>query len=1325
MIMVIRNWLKTFRARISLSSRMLRKSPRRLARRRLGQPLLAGQVTPLETRILPSAGVVKDVWEGFESSDVIPWVELDGKLLFTANDGVHGDELWVTDGTEGGTLLLKDIIVGDEYSGSYPSELVKAGDLVFFRAITNEHNAELWRTDGTPEGTVMVKDITPDENDSTPTDLTVVNGIVYFAASDENEDRELWRSNGTAEGTYRVKDILPGSGHDDSSVPTNLMNVNGTLFFTARGVDGRELWTSDGTEGGTVQVMDIWPGATESYISGMTVVGSTLYFTANDGPDPITGNHGNELWKSDGTEAGTVMVKDIAPGPASSNPQGGVAMNGILYFIAKDPAGGYDLWRSDGSSVGTYRILDVTADEGIPSLYGLTPIGGTLYFAVGTDYSGEDDYGQTDLWKSDGTPEGTEFITTVSPAFYGNYLGNMTNVQGTLYFTTYNAQSAAELWKSDGTAAGTTVIDLGAAAASSPDPYYLTVFEDALYFVATTATLGEELWKLELDIVENLPPVVTIDPTSGSQPEGTYGLETVILADVLLTDDGLGAHIFSLSGPDAEYFELLGDALLSLKAGTVLDFETKQTYSVTVNVDDPSIGGAVDTSATFTLNVTNVNELPTVSLTEVLSTLAEDADTAAAIEVATIQIADDALGTNVLSLDGADAAFFEIVGGSLRLKAGTVLNAEAKSTYSVTVNLNDASIGGAVDSSATFTLTVTNVNQPPSVSLTGVTSTRAENSSSASAVTVATIQVSDDALGTNVLSLSGADAEFFEIVGNSLRLKAGTNLDFETKSTYDVTVEVNDGTVGSTPDDTVDYTLNVTNVNELPTVSLTEVASTLAENTSTASAIEVATIQIADDALGTNVLSLAGTDAASFEIVGGSLRLKAGTVLNFESKSTYSVTVNLNDASIGGAVDSSATFTLNITDVNEPPSVSLTGVTSSLAESTSTVSAITVATIQVTDDAHVNNDQVLSLAGDDAEFFEIVGSSLRLKAGVALNFEAKSSYTVTVQVDDEGLGSSPDGSVDYTLSVTNVNEAPTAVILSDVTSTLSEHASTTSAIVVATIDVTDDALGTETLSLSGPDAAFFQIVGNQLRLKAGTVLDFETKSTYSVTINVNDAAVGGSPDASVAYSLTLTDEDDTQVIALSNNVISEGLKKGTVVGTLSMNLPAAKPKYTLVAGAGGADNARFSISGGQLKTRGVLNFEAQQTYTVRVQMKDGNKPPVFAVFLISVTDVNEPPTVLNLSNLKVTENNTPGHGIGTFSTNDADTGDSWTYTLVPGSGSADNARFVIVDNELRAVGSFDYEQKKKYSIRVRVTDSSGRWYERKFTITVTNVRDPR
>lgn len=210
------------------------------------------------------------------------------------------------------------------------------------------------------------------------------------------------------------------------------------------------------------------------------------------------------------------------------------------------------------------------------------------------------------------------------------------------------------------------------------------------------------------------------------------------------------------------------------------------------------------------------------------------------------------------------------------------------------------------------------VNQPPTVSLANVVTSLPEDTDTSSPVKVANIIVTDDDLGTNNLSLEGGDKALFAIAGNELRLKAGATLDFETNPSLDVTVVVDDPAVGNTPDDTASLSVKINDVNELPSVSLSNTVTTLREDIDTSSAIRVADIAVHDDALGTNNLYLAGDDASLFEILNNELRLQAGTTLDFETNPSLEVTVAVDDSTIGSTPDGSISLVVSVLDVAGP-----------------------------------------------------------------------------------------------------------------------------------------------------------------------------------------------------------------------------------------------------------------------------------------------------------------------------------------------------------------------------------------------------------------------
>src|SRR5262249_16139833 len=209
-----------------------------------------------------------------------------GTLFFTANDGVNGEELWKSDGTTAGTVLVKDINSGSAFGygyGSRPYELTAVGGTLFFSADDGVHGRELWKSDGTEAGTVLVKDINPHPHPfgPRPSGLAAVGGTLFFSADDGVHRPELWKSDGTEAGTVLVKDINPNSayGFPVGSYPHYLTDVGGTLFFAANdGTNSLELWKSDGTEAGTVLVKDINPGGGNngSLPNHLTAVNGTL-----------------------------------------------------------------------------------------------------------------------------------------------------------------------------------------------------------------------------------------------------------------------------------------------------------------------------------------------------------------------------------------------------------------------------------------------------------------------------------------------------------------------------------------------------------------------------------------------------------------------------------------------------------------------------------------------------------------------------------------------------------------------------------------------------------------------------------------------------------------------------------------------------------------------------------------------------------------------------------------------------------------------------------------------------------------------------------------
>ncbi|MBX3412277.1 MAG: hypothetical protein KF708_06125 [Pirellulales bacterium] len=274
----------------------------------------------------------------------------------------------------------------------------------------------------------------------------------------------------------------------------------------APGTVGVELWVSDGTTAGTRLVKDIRPGPANSSPQQLTNVNGTLFFIAR------TDEHGLELWKSDGTTSGTVLVKDISSGPNSSAPSDLSNVNGMLYFRTQLEGNTTTIHRSDGTEAGTVLLAVIPklspSSEVVSG--GFTEVNGLAFFR------GDDGTNGMELWKSDGTPGGTSIVKNIGPGINRGVNNHGINVGGTLFFTADDG-TGFRLWMSDGTPAGT--VKLG-----TTSPHDLTNLNGLLYFGAFEAGLGNELWKSD---GTQAGTVLVGDITPGSSSSAPDGLTTI------------------------------------------------------------------------------------------------------------------------------------------------------------------------------------------------------------------------------------------------------------------------------------------------------------------------------------------------------------------------------------------------------------------------------------------------------------------------------------------------------------------------------------------------------------------------------------------------------------------------------------------------------------------------------------------------------------------------------------------------------------------------------------------------------------------------------
>ena len=445
-----------------------------------------------------------DIYSGPLSDRIV----VDGKFYFFSDDGVHGRELWRSDGTALGTFLIRDLCPGT--CGTrfpYWSDMAALGDQVVFAADDGVHGLELWITDGSALGTRLVADLRPGYSSSFIQTLTSAGDQAFFVAHVDDQRYALWRTDGTAKGTYSITPPGPGESFSPSSIHpgpgflylcnagwagqaglwrsdgssngttfvapvdcwqnsigkrgTMTVSPTGVLFFQGSPLASydEELWRSDGTAAGTFRVKDIVPGAEGSWPIGLAWLGSELLFTANGASTYF------ELWRTDGTEAGTVAI----PLADEAYPYTGwgswTVAGGRYYFAAEDPAHGLEPWVYDGLTA--WRVTDLVPGPGSAILWGSPDFSLPFFEAFGTEalFTATDGVFGTELWRTDGSQAGTVRVSDIAPGPAGIHLpiywgAVASSLGGRPLIVEHQPLAGERLWRLNGSGTAMELVDV-------------------------------------------------------------------------------------------------------------------------------------------------------------------------------------------------------------------------------------------------------------------------------------------------------------------------------------------------------------------------------------------------------------------------------------------------------------------------------------------------------------------------------------------------------------------------------------------------------------------------------------------------------------------------------------------------------------------------------------------------------------------------------------------------------------------------------------------------------------------------------------------------
>jgi hypothetical protein len=543
------------------------------------------------------------------------------------------------------------------------------------------------------------------------------------------------------------------------------------------------------------------------------------------------------------------------------------------------------------------------------------------------------------------------------------------------------------------------------------------------------------------------------------------------------------------------------------------------------------------------------------------------------------------------------------------------------------------------------------------------------------------------------------------------RLLSAVPLDFETKNSYSIRLRTTDSGGASFEKA---FTIKVTNVNEAPS-SLSLNANTLQENMPAGTMVGAfsTTDQDSGDTHSYSLVSGSGsTDNVLYSISGNTLKTK--TSFDYEAKTTHSIRVRVTDS---GGLWFEQTFNIKIIDINEAPSSILLS-NARISEKLPTSSLVGLLTAVDQDAGDLHSFSLVEGTGDvDNASFTI--SDRSLLTNEVFDLAVKSSYSIRVRaVDRAGLAAE----TAFTITIMPYNQPPTDITISKNAVPENQPAGTAVGF-FATIDPNvDDTFTYMLVSGEGSvDNTLFAITGSEL--KTAALFDFEVRTSYSIRVRSTDS---GGLFIEKTFAVQITNVNEAPIsLNLSSASVDENQPAGTTVGSLSSTDPDAGDihRYTLVSGTGSADNSLFRISSSLLQTHAVFDFETRKTYNVRVRVTDAGGLFLEKAFTITIVDINDPPTLLELAGNEIPENNRASDEIGILSTLDQDSWENHSYTLVPGEGDSGNGAFTISGSRLLAAVAFDYETQTSYSIRLRVTDLGGLWYERSFIVFILPVNE--
>jgi hypothetical protein len=690
---------------------------------------------------------------------------------------------------------------------------------------------------------------------------------------------------------------------------------------------------------------------------------------------------------------------------------------------------------------------------------------------------------------------------------------------------------------------------------------------------------------------------------------------------------------------------------LKLAQTAAFDYEKEQSITLVVKAIDtgkPNLNGAgrLDDVKEIVVAIKDINEKPVLTIAPQV-TIAENIKGAELSAVTVVDPEKDSITYEIRNGQAIDDRF-EVKDGKLKLKDDLSFDFETESSLTLTVTATDNGKpnfngAGKLNDNQTIAVTVQDINEKPVLTI-APQATIAENGKGAELSAVTVVDPEKDTITYEIRNGQTID-DRFEVKDGKLKLKDTMSFDFETEPSLTLTVTATDngkpnlGGAGKL-DDTQTIAVTVQDINEKPVLTMASQV-TIAEN---AKGVEISALTLVDPEKDTITYEVRKGQMIDdrFEVKDGKLKLKDDVSFDFETEPSLTLTVTATDNGKPnlegeGKLDDIQTIAITVKDINEKPALTLE-TQASLDENINGGDLAAIAAADPEQDAIAYTFKIGDKVDDR---FEVKNGRLKLKDGVAFDFEKESQFTLSVMATDTGKPST-DGTgklsdqKDILVKVNNLNEKPTLTIAAS--STVAENEAGAILSDWTWSDPEDSAANLSyTIRRNGEIDARFEYRDGKLKLKAGDALDFEKEQSLVLEVTATDT---GKPlGASNALkdvktiALTVTDINEIPVLTLDAQVLVDEGAKGVELSAITTTDPESDSiNYTFMVGD--AVDDRFEVKNGKLKLKDDVsfNFETESQLVLTVIATDSGKSGIPGAALmsdskdiaISIKDRNEP-----------------------------------------------------------------------------------------------------